>query len=178
MKNQQKVDTLALKRLVVKNENNENVPFRDLHKDKKTTFIFVRHFGCIACRAHVTQVMDQVKAGKIKTPVIFIGNGQASIIKAFKEDLSIQDEAKVYTDPTLQVFDACGLKRGLTYLVSLSTAKAFYRLSKQGYTQGKQVKENGYHTQMGGIVIFSKIGEVIYHYSSHYLGDFPDESLE
>lgn len=176
MNNQQKVDTLALKRLIVKNEDNKDIPFRDLHKGKKTTFVFIRHFGCIACRAHVVQIMDQVRAGKIKTPIVFIGNGQATIIKAFKEDLGVQN-AKIYTDPTLQVFDACSLKRGLTYLVSLSTAKAFYGLSKAGYSQGKQMKENGYHRQMGGIVIFSKIGEVIYHYSSHYLGDFPDEDL-
>ncbi len=169
-----KVDTLALKRLRVFNERSDEVLFSQLHSDGKTTFIFLRHFGCIACRAHVIQIMTEVRKGKIKTPVVFIGNGHSSIITAFKEDLNILD-AEIYTDPHMKTFDACGFNRGLTYLVNAASVKKMYLLSKQGHTQGKMKSENGSHRQMGGVMVLSRVGEVLFHYCSEHLGDFPEE---
>lgn len=169
-----KVDTLALKRIKVLDERSNEIRFSDLYKDKKTIFIFLRHFGCIACRAHVTQVLEQFRAGKIKTPVIFIGNGHPSIISAFKTDLDVED-AVIYTDPKMTSFDACHFNRGLTYLLQIASAKEAYRLSKKGFSQGKQTLKNGSHTQMGGVIVFSGVGEVLYYYSSEYLGDLPGE---
>ncbi len=172
--NNKQVDTLALKRLKVKSEDSQEVPFVDLYKDGKVTFIFIRHFGCIACRGHVSQVMEQLRAGARKGSVIFIGNGHPTLIKAFKQDMKVLD-AQIFTDPSLEVFDACGLNRGLTYLLSTSTVRGFYKLKKQGFSQGKQQKENGYHRQMGGVIVMSKTGQVLYHYASHYLGDIPND---
>jgi hypothetical protein len=119
--------------------------------------------------------MKHIRSGNNKTPVIFIGNGQPTMIKVFKESIGF-DDAVIYTDPSLEIFDACGLNRGLTYLLSTSTLKSFYGLKKQGFSQGKQVKENGSHPQMGGVIVFSKLGEVLYYYSSKFLGDFPADS--
>lgn len=171
---QQKIDYLALKRLKVLNENGEQINFTSLWEDRKVIIIFVRHFSCIACRAHVDQIWNKRQdIDKKKTKIIFIGNGEAYVIKSFKEILGVAD-AEIYTDPTLETFDACGLKRGLRYLINIKSAKQALRLKKQGYSQGAMESSSGTHRQMGGIVIFKHPGTVLYHYTSEYLGDFDD----
>ena len=83
-------------------------------------------------------------------------------------------DAPIFTDPTMEIFDACGFNRGLQYLLHPKSALQLARLYKEGYSQGKQQKENGAHTQMGGIVAIRPPGIVTYHFASEYLGDFTE----
>ena len=170
---QQKVNVLALKRLHVFNENGDKVSFSTFLENKMITIIFVRHFGCIACRAHVDQIWNLKKLrSKSSNKIIFIGSGQPHIIKEFKETMSVQT-AEIYTDPSLDTFEACGMSSGVTKLVNFKSLSAMRKLNKEGYTQG-DFKDSGSHKQMGGVVIFKKPGQLIYHYASEHLGDFDD----
>lgn len=173
---QSQVNILSLNRLNVLNENNDKVLISTFWKTSPVVIILLRHFGCIACRAQVDQVWKKRKdLEKNKTKIIFIGNGSPDMIKIFKEELNIP-EAPIFTDPSLEIFDACGLNRGLKYLVNAKTVLQGIKLYNEGYTQGAQSKETGFHTQMGGIIAIKPPGQVTYHFASEYLGHFDDES--
>ena len=166
-----RVDILALNRLKVFDEENREVLFSSFWKNRPATIIFVRHFGCIACRAHVDQIWNKKKDILKTSNLLFIGNGKPEIIKIFKEDIKAST-APIFTDPTLQAFDACGLKRSPLNLIDPRGAKRMYDLVNEGYNQGTADKRTGFHTQMGGVVVFRPPGIVAYHFISDYLGDF------
>lgn len=170
--NNHRIDFLALRRLRVLDELGRSIQITQFWKDKPVVMIFVRHFGCIACRAHVDQIWSKRNEFvKKNTDIVFIGNGKPEVIKMFKDDIKAPD-APVFTDPTLEVFDACGLKRGLMNLVDPRGVARMISLSKEGYSQGAMDKRTGHHTQMGGVVAFKPPGTAVYHFISNYLGDF------
>lgn len=170
--NQRVVDILALKRLKVLNEFGEQVRLSTFWDNNTVIFIFVRHFSCIACRAHVDKIWRQrAELEKKKTRIVFIGNGAPSFIGHFKEEMNVQD-AEIYTDPSLEVFDACRLNRSALKLLSIKSAAEMMKLKKQGYSQGKWDTDSGIHRQMGGVVAIKHPGKVVYHFVANYLGDF------
>lgn len=165
----QKVNLEQLRRLHVLTEGGESKQLPDLWRDKTTIMIFVRHFGCVACRSHVDNVWK--KRDQLERPnshIVFIGNGSPELITRFKAELGL-NEAPIYTDPTLKTFDACGLKRSLAYLLDPRGVKKFIGLHLAGYRQGPD--QTGPHTQMGGVVVIKSSGEVAYHFIADYLGD-------
>ena len=168
------VDILALSRLKVLDEDSNPILLSSFWKNNNVVLIFVRHFGCIACRAHIDQVWKKREQfERAKTKIIFIGNGDPALIKSFKQDLNV--DAPIFTDPTMEVFDACGLKRSLLRLFSLSSGKRIIGLSRQGYKQGATFdSRTGTHAQMGGVVAFKVPGIVVYHFIADHLGDFDD----
>ena len=168
---QNKVNVLALKRLSVLDEENKEILFSDLWKKNKVIIVFVRHFGCISCRAHVDQIWNKRKDLRAKkNKIIFIGSGTPASLKMFKSYLNVQD-ATIYTDPTLQTFEACGLLNGLGYLVNTKTLKKMFELRKQGYENQVMDTQTGSHKQMGGVVAYKDPGLILYHFASEYLGD-------
>lgn len=168
---QQHINILALKRLKVLDHDNNEVFFSKFW-EQTTIIVFVRHFGCIACRARVDQISKFYSDMKNKEMrVIFIGNGQPHMIKTFKEDLGLP-KAQIYTDPTLKVFDACGMNRSFMNLVNVRSITAMRKLAKEGYAQGSFSRDTGTHRQMGGVVALEKPGKVLYHFTSEFLGDF------
>jgi len=169
---QQKVDFLALKRLFIRNENNEKVYFSSLWEQSQVIIIFIRHFGCPSCKAHVSDIWAQKDKLKDKR-IVFIGNGQPNMIKSFKEEIRAPD-AEIYTDPSLETFEACGLKKGLRYLVNFKSMKSMMALKKKGYHMSEWEDGNGDKTQMGGILAFKDPGLLTYHYVSEYLADFDE----
>jgi hypothetical protein len=167
-----KVDFLALSRLKVQDENGNDIVVSSLWKTKPIIMIFVRHFGCIACRAHVDQIWNKRKDLRKTSNIIFIGNGKPEIIKIFKEDVDALD-AVILTDPSLKVFDACGFKRSPLNLIDPRGVKRGVGLTMEGYKQGAVLDgRTGAHTQMGGVIAFKPPGAVVYHFVSDYLGDF------
>lgn len=171
--NQQKVNVLTLKRLKVLDESGQEVRFGTFLQAPSITIVFVRHFGCIACRAHVDQIWNIQKKQK-NNRIIFIGSGSPYVIASFKEVMGVED-AEIYTDPSLETFDACGMVRGVFNLVNFKTISAMRTLKNKGYQQGP-FKDSGTHRQMGGVVIFRRPGLVSYHYASEYLGDFDNSN--
>ena len=174
----ERIDILALKRLKVYDENGLFHYFSDFLELPLLTIIFVRHFGCIACRAHVDQIwnLDKLQKNK-KNKIIFIGSGSSHVIKTFKEEMNVQD-ADIYTDPSLEVFDACGMNRGMKNLVNLKSIKGVRKLQKKGYSQGS-FKDSGANRQMGGVLVLKRVGEVLYSFASEFVGDLAEsEDIE
>ena len=169
---QNKIDILALSRLVVLDQNGKEFLITSFWKTSPVVLIFLRHFSCIACRTYVDMIWRKKEELKNKkTRVIFIGNGAPQFIKYFKEDLGVFD-ADIYTDPTLETFNACGLIKGIFHLLDPRGAAKMVEFALKGQKQGPWDSDSGVHTQMGGIVAIRPPGQVLYHYIEDYLGDF------
>jgi len=168
------VDTLTLKRLQLFTENGDKIYASSLWQSQSVVLVFLRHFGCIACRAQISQIMNnKQQLEKNGAKIIFIGNGSPSMIKIFKEDLKIPN-ALIFTDPSLEIFDACGFNRGIKHLVNIKTIVEGFKMHKEGFSQGEQKRDNGSHLQLGGIIAIKPPGVVTYHFASEYLGHFDD----
>jgi len=168
------VDIVTLANAKVLDENNKEVKVGTLWQTHPALFIFLRHFGCVGCRAHAVQIWsERAKYEKSGAKIIFISNGAPQFIKAFKEDLNIL-EAPVFTDPTLTVFKSCGFKRGFLAALGPKSLIEGYSLMKKGH-ENKREEGSGDYWQMGGIVAVQTDGRVTFHHICQSLGDYPDE---
>lgn len=144
-----------------------------LWESKPVILIFLRHFACMACRAHASQVWAQkdvyTKAG---VQLIFIGNGAPFLINTFKEDLHLKD-ARILTDPSLESFYAAGFKRGFIAALGPTALKNSYGIySKSKISNTSYSKASGDLWQLGGIVAVKPGDVVSYHYISQATGLF------
>ena len=98
--------------------------------------------------------------------VFVIGNGSPSFIEGFREQTKY--DGVIYTDPSLAVFQAAQLKRGvmktLNPLALGKTLGAFMRGHRQGLTQGDT-------WQQGGVLVIKPGGEIVWHHASERPGE-------
>ena len=98
--------------------------------------------------------------------IVVIGNGAPSFIDGFRDE--VRWTGAIYTDPTLAVYKAAGMKRGVLATVNLAGAwrsvGTLRRGIKQGRTQGDQ-------WQQGGVVVVSPKGDVLWTHASDGPGD-------
>jgi hypothetical protein len=103
--------------------------------------------------------------------VFVIGNGSPSFIEGFREQTKY--EGVIYTDPSLAVFTAAQLERGvlktLNPLALGKTLGAFARGHRQGLNQGDP-------WQQGGVLVIAAGGEVKWHHASERPGDNAEPS--
>ncbi len=172
---QSKVDIIAFANANVLNSAGEQIKIGHLWAKQSIIFVFLRHFACIACRAHATQVWDdRERYQKTGAKLIFIGNGAPSYIEQFRAELNL-DPAVVLTDPSLLTFKAAGFRNGFFRVVHPHSVANALKLAARGQIQAPYTQEAGTHWQLGGIVAVSSHGKVLYHFISHVLGDFPTE---
>ena len=146
-----------------------------LWQKQAVILVFLRHFACIACRAHAAQVWaEREKYERTGAKIIFIGNGHPNWVEIFRQDLGIQ-QGVVLTDPSHESFEAAGFKKGFFNLVRPQSVINMMKLTKAGYTQSPYTADAGAHTQMGGILAIGVQGNVLYHFVSQAVGDFPEE---
>ena len=98
--------------------------------------------------------------------LIVIGSGAPNFIAGFRDETSWR--GAIYTDPTLAVYRAAQLERGVTNTLdprSLGSAfRAFVGGGRQGRTQGDQ-------WQQGGVLVIAPDARVKYHHISKRPGD-------
>lgn len=98
--------------------------------------------------------------------VIVIGNGSPSFIDGFRETTGWQ--GPLYTDPSLEVYKAAGLKRGVLKTfhprAAIKALGALRAGSRQGRTQGDE-------WQQGGVLVVAPSDDVIWTQVSEYAGD-------
>jgi peroxiredoxin len=171
-----RVDIITLSKCKVFDENGSETELYNLWQKQPAVFIFLRHFACIACRAHATEVWKRKAEFESRGAKIhFIGNGSPDFIKKFKEDLGIQ-EASVFTDPSLVSFKAAGFKRGFLAAMGprsiVNGAKLILERKEGSGTPGKA----GDLWQLGGTLAIKRDGKIAYHYISEAFGDFHPEN--
>lgn len=160
-----RADDLA--RMTVLDAASKPVELGTLWRDRTAVLVFVRHFGCIHCREHVVQLArarEELRAAGAE--MIVIGNGTPSFIEGFRAQTRYL--GPVFTDPSLAVYKAAELKRGVTRTLDpRSLGKAFKALAggqRQGLQQGDQ-------WQQGGVVVIAPDGAIKYHHASERPGD-------
>jgi hypothetical protein len=119
------------------------------------------------CREHVVQLhRDNDKIVAAGAELVVIGNGTPNFIEGFREHTKY--DGPLYTDPSLEVYKAAQLKRGvgkvLNMRAAVATAKALARGSRQGWFQGDE-------WQQGGVLVIAPTGDVKWHHVSDYPGD-------
>lgn len=97
-----------------------------------------------------------------------IGNGNPSFIEGFREQTKY--DGPLFTDPSLAVYKAAELKRGVTKTLNPralgATFKALAHGSRQGMTQGDP-------WQQGGVLVIATDGKVLWQHSNDHPGDTP-----
>ncbi len=95
-----------------------------------------------------------------------IGNGSPSFIEGFREET--RWTGPIYTDPSLAVYQAAELKRGIANTFDPralgGTIKAFLRGGRQGRMQGDP-------WQQGGVLVIGRDGSVLLQDVSDRPGD-------
>jgi peroxiredoxin len=153
----------------------QQLKINQLWHTQTAVIIFLRHFGCIACRSHALQVWaarDQFLSAGAK--LVFIGNGQPTYIEKFREDLGLTG-ALILTDPSLASFKAAGFRHGFFALVQPKSVVNLVKLAVAGGKNQPATAETGTNWQLGGILVVKPTGKVTYHYISEALGDYPPE---
>jgi len=95
-----------------------------------------------------------------------IGSGTPNFIQGFRDETGWK--GPVYTDPSLAVYKAAELKRGVTNTFDpralAPTVTAFFRGGRQGRVQGD-------NWQQGGVLVIAPDARVLYHHVSGRPGD-------
>jgi hypothetical protein len=95
-----------------------------------------------------------------------IGNGTPNFIAGFREQTKY--DGPLYTDPSLEVYKAAELKRGVTKTfnirAAIPTLKAFVDGARQGRTQGD-------NWQQGGVLVVATDGTVKWQHANEHSGD-------
>jgi hypothetical protein len=173
---QHDLDIDQISQLNIVSENNLITPVPRLWANSNVVIVFIRHFGCLVCRAHVEQLLqyrDQLKLRR--TELVFVGNGSPHMISAFKKNLAI-NEACIYTDPTRQLFKICGMKYNPLRMLDIRGILNIKEFFDQGYRQGEYSRDNGSLFQLGGVLAINKAGKIVYHFISEFVGDFDNPS--
>lgn len=153
--------------LPVLDADGATVVLGSLWRGQPAVLVFVRHFGCIFCREHATEI--QRRLGELHAAgaeVHVIGNGAPNFIEGFREATGWT--GPVYTDPTRAVYDAAQLKRGLMTIVNPMVLGRALRALARGY---RQVGTQGDATQQGGTLIVTPDSRVLWHHVSSSAGD-------
>jgi hypothetical protein len=98
-----------------------------------------------------------------------IGNGSPSFIAGFRENTHY--DGPLYTDPSLEVYQRAGLKRGVLKVLSPRAALAALGALKGGFRQGRT---QGDTLQQGGVLVISPSGDVIWAHVDDFSGDNAD----
>ena len=169
------VDIVSLANCTVYFPPGRQLKLGQLWQKQTVIMVFLRHFACIACRAHASQVwQEREKYEKSGAKLVFIGNGHPDFVSKFVEDLGL-GEAMVLTDPSLESFRAAGMKRGFFQVIQPKSLTGALQLAKQGHRQTAHSSEAGTHWQMGGVLAINSKSKILYHYRSEFVGDIPNE---
>ncbi len=130
--------------------------------------VFLRHYGCIGCAAHMRDLLPRVKELKDKgVQIILVGNGKEEFIESFFDRFQINANiVECYSDTDLGLYKLFHLKNGGAFDVpSVWNVLKFWT---QGLTQDG-VK--GDINQQGGVFLIGKDKKIYFAHKSKSLGD-------
>jgi hypothetical protein len=108
--------------------------------------------------------VDRIEAAGAE--LVVVGNGAPHFIAGFRELTGF--EGPIYTDPSLKVYEAAHLERGVFKVLNpkaaISSIRAFARGGKQGRVEGDGL-------QQGGVLVVAPGNELLWQHTSKYPGD-------
>lgn len=100
--------------------------------------------------------------------LVLIGNGTPDFARAFREDLSLDEDVVLLVDPALRSYRAAGMRRGYGEVLSPRLAGNAWRALQAGY---RQTAVQGDPFQLGGVLVVQAGGRVVYRFVSRVAGD-------
>jgi peroxiredoxin len=160
-----RADELA--RMTVLDASRTAIVLGTLWAERPAVLVFVRHFGCIHCRAHVIDLVRRIDlVRKAGAELVIVGSGTPNFIAGFRDETGW--DGPVYVDPSLEVYKAAQLERGVLKTFSPlaigKTIGAFASGVRQGRTQGDP-------WQQGGTLVIAPDHAVLWHHVSKRSGD-------
>ncbi len=103
--------------------------------------------------------------------MVAVGNGLPAMAADFRKERHIT--FPLYVDPSLKVYEAAGLKRGLSATFNAAVLAASARAVLAGHFQGMT---QGDKWQQGGTFVVLPGGKVAFRHISGFAGDLPDNA--
>ncbi|MCA9675840.1 MAG: AhpC/TSA family protein [Myxococcales bacterium] len=97
-----------------------------------------------------------------------IGNGAPTFIAGFRDTTGYP--GPLYTDPSLEVYRAASLRRGLGTVLRPSVVRSALRARSAGFRQGAT---QGDALQQGGVLVIAPGGALRFRHVSRAAGDHP-----
>ncbi|WP_309382154.1 peroxiredoxin-like family protein [Cerasicoccus frondis] len=149
----------------------ESVSVESLIAQPALVLVFLRHFGCLACREHVGLWKPHLATfAELGVRVNFVGNGDVDHLRGFIEKAGLANEpADVLTDPEQVVYAALGLENSVASVLSPGAMFNALRAVARG---NLQTSVEGDPTQQGGVLIVDGEGKVALLHREARLGDY------
>jgi peroxiredoxin len=163
----------ALRNATIVAADGRRLPFADLLGGRPLLVLFLREFGCIACAEQVHEVLPRLRELEaLDVRVALVGNGPADSVSAFAERHALADKpVELFTDPTLAVYRAAGLRRSAWATHGPGALVDWIRAFGRGHRPGKI---EGDLQQQGGALLFDAGGNVAWAHANARLGDHAD----
>lgn len=121
------------------------------------------------CREQAVQLhREKATIDEKGARLVFVGNGNAAMAKAFRDQFDITEP--LYVDTKRNSYKALDFGRNPLTIASLGAAKSAARALGEGFRQGTT---QGDAWQLGGVVAVRPDGTVAYRYASKHPGDHP-----
>lgn len=164
-------DTMDLSAITLDAED-RRIPLPELWQSGPVLVVLLRHSGCPICREHliVTEgILDDILAAGCRVVGVCLGSGQEA--KALQDELALR--FPVYGDQEQVLYRQLQMPRGSWWQVTLGPMlrepiKAVRRL-RDVRKPGRDVR------QLGGVVLLSDTGEVVYRYCQSDSADMPGD---
>lgn len=140
--------------------------------DEDALFVFVRHFGCVACHEQIERLRARLaELDALAVAVVVVGCGPAAELAAWVDRESLGALGLVArTDPTLALHRALGLHHSAWRTWGPAAALGFARAVAGGTLPGPF---RGAVSQQGGALLVARSGAVGALVRSGHLGDYP-----
>lgn len=138
--------------------------------ERDAIVIFVRHFACMGCSAHVADLRPRLpEIAALGVACVLVGNGSPEQLAAFAEREKLADyPVELVTDPSRAAYLAAGLEQSWLGTVGPRAAANAISLFARGYRNGRP---QGDLTQQGGTLYVERGGVLGFYHHSARLGD-------
>ncbi len=131
--------------------------------------VFLRHFGCIFCREALADLRAAQESDLDYPPVLLFAQTSTTEARAFMR--RYWPEARVVTDPDLQLYDAFGVARAsLMKALGPKVLAARSRARAKGHEGGPR---SGDIWRMPGVFVAHE-GKILWRYEPTHAADHPD----
>ena len=132
--------------------------------------IFVRHFACAGCSAHVAELRPRLEEiAKLGVASVLVGNGTPDQLAAFAEREQLAGyPVELVTDPSRAAYLAADLERSWLGTVGPRAVVNIVGLMARGYRNGRP---QGDLNQQGGTLYVTRGGVLAFYHHSARLGD-------
>jgi len=133
------MDLAALDALKLPDATGTQHQLGDLWADQPVVLVFLRHFGCIHCREHASQLGEHyAEIQALGADLVAIGTGNERYAAAFVKDekipylVLVDDEARAANAAAVHKSSFIGLFHPKTWKATVETWKRGHRIHKAG----------------------------------------------